>query len=200
MNVVIHEFGNLWVVCGEAVCEGGLEFGCSEEYVSILEFEVASVPIEQWLYIFSGEETSACNLGCRGAAGLEMYVKEERELFDNAAVGGTDGGIVDDVVERAKFAGELMALVESFLPRTGEEFADGWDHGVKNCRVVLSAVVVFKVFEVSAECLFGELLERFDALRFVDVEELLWSRLVAIERKRGEEAIGRNGRGWAIGV
>jgi hypothetical protein len=43
--------------------------------------------------------------------------------------------------------------------------------------------MVFQMFEVGAESLFGELFERFDAFGFIDVEELLGSWLVSIERE-----------------
>ena len=49
--------------------------------------------------------------------------------------------------------------------------------------MVLATVMVFQGFEVSAESFFGEFFERFDAFRFIDVEELRGSWLVAIERK-----------------
>jgi len=41
--------------------------------------------------------------------------------------------------------------------------------------------MVFQVFKVSAESFLGEFFERFDAFRFIDVEEL--RRSIAIECK-----------------
>jgi len=59
--------------------------------------------------------------------------------------------------------------------------------------VVLPTVVVFQMFEVSAEGLFGELFKEFDPFEFIDVKELMGPWLVAVEGERGEETGGRDG-------